>query len=260
MCLLVLAWRMHPRYRLVVAANRDEFHDRPAAPLAWWSEDDRMLAGRDLRAGGTWMGVARSGRFGAVTNYRELDAPPAADAPSRGQLVPGFLATAEEPGRFLGRLNGSAATYAGFNLLVGDARSLHYLSNRDSLGPRELEPGLYGLSNHRLDTPWPKLVRTRERFAALLARDAPGPDAFFDLLADREPAAGEVLPDSGLPPEWERAMSAPFVVNERYGTRCSTVLLVDHDGGTAALERRFDSAGRQTGATRFDFAGVVARG
>ena len=259
MCLLVLAWRSHPRYRLVVAANRDEFHDRPAAPLAWWSEDGRTLAGRDLRAGGTWMGVTRSGRFGAVTNYRELDTPPAADAPSRGRLVPEFLATAEEPGAFLGRLNGSAATYAGFNLLVGDSRALHYLSNRDSSGPRELEPGIYGLSNHRLDTPWPKLVKTRERFADLLARATPGPDAFFDLLADREPATGEALPESGLPPEWERALSAPFVVNERYGTRCSTVLLVEQDGGTVALERRFDSAGRQSGATRLDFAGSHPR-
>ena len=260
MCLLVLAWRSHPRYRLVVAANRDEFHDRPAAPLAWWSEDGRTLAGRDLRAGGTWLGVTRSGRFGAVTNYRELDAPPAADAPSRGRLVPEFLAAAAPPRVYLDGLNGSAAAYAGFNLLVGDPHSLHYLSNRDGLGPRELEPGIYGLSNHRLDTPWPKLVRTRERFAGLLAHDAPGPDAFFDLLADREPATGEALPESGLPPEWERALSAPFVVNERYGTRCSTVLLVDQEGGTVALERRFDSSGRQTGATRLDFADGPARG
>jgi uncharacterized protein with NRDE domain len=173
--------------------------------------------------------------------------------------VPEFLATADEPRVFLGRLNGSAADYAGFNLLVGDSRALHYLSNRDDSGPRELEPGVYGLSNHRLDTPWPKLVRTRARFTNLLAHDDPGPGAFFDLLADREPATGEALPDSGLPPEWERAVSAPFVVNERYGTRCTTVLLVDHHGGTVALERRFDATGRQTGATRLAFAGSLAR-
>ena len=255
MCLLVLAWMTHPRYRLVVAANRDEFHDRPAAPLAWWSEDGRVLAGRDLRAGGTWMGVTRAGRFGVVTNFRELEAPPVADAPSRGRLVPEFLAGADQPAAFVDRLNGAAARFAGFNLLVGDARELHYVSNRDSGGPRALEPGLYGLSNHQLDTPWPKLVKTRERFAAALEQRDLEAGALFELLDDREPAAGDSMPDSGLPPEWERALSAPFVLNERYGTRCSTVVLAGHDGHTIAAERRFDSAGRQSGATRLEFGG-----
>jgi uncharacterized protein with NRDE domain len=254
MCLLVLAWMTHPRYRLVAAANRDEFHDRSAAPLAWWNDDGRVLAGRDLRAGGTWMGVTRAGRFGVVTNFRELEAPPGTDAPSRGRLVPEFLAGIDPPGAFVDRLNGSAGRFAGFNLLVGDARELHYVSNRDSAGPRALEPGLYGLSNHRLDTPWPKLVKTRERFAAALEQRELEAGAFFELLDDREPAASDSLPDSGLPPDWERALSAPFVLNERYGTRCSTVVLAGHDGRTITAERRFDAAGRQTGATRFEFA------
>lgn len=254
MCLLVFAWMNHPRYRLVVAANRDEFHDRPAAPLGWWTGDNRMLAGRDLRAGGTWIGVTRSGRFGAVTNFRGAEGLPVGDAPSRGGLVPDYLAGEATPGGYLEKLNGAATAFAGFNLLAGDLESLHYLSNRDSAGPRRLEPGTYGLGNHALDTPWPRLVRARERFEDALAADRPGVGEFFELLADREPATGAAFPGSGLPPDLESAMSAPFVLHERYGTRCSTVLLAGHDGRTVAAERRFDDAGNLTGATRLEFA------
>jgi uncharacterized protein with NRDE domain len=253
MCLLVFAWMNHPRYRLVVAANRDEFHDRAAAPLGWWTGNERMLAGRDLRAGGTWIGVTRSGRFGAVTNFRGAEAPPVADAPSRGGLVPEYLAGEATPGGFLERLNGAATTYAGFNLLAGDLESLYYLSNRDAASPRRLEPGIYGLSNHTLDTPWPRLVRARGRFDDALAGGEPGLDELFEILADREPATDATLPGSGRPPEMERAMSAPFVLHERYGTRCSTALLAGRDGRTVAAERRFDAAGNLTGATRLEF-------
>ena len=254
MCLIVFAWMNHPRYRLVVAANRDEFHDRPAAPLGWWAADNRMLAGRDLRAGGTWIGVTRDGRFGAVTNFRGIDGPTAADAPSRGGLVPDYLAGESTPGEFLEKLNGAATRYAGFNLLAGDRESLHYLSNRESAGPRRLEPGTYGLGNHALDTPWPRLVRARERFEEALATDMRGADELFDLLSDHEPATVAASPGSSLPADLERAMSAPFVLHARYGTRCSTVLLAGHDGRTVAAERRFDDAGNLTGATRVEFA------
>ena len=260
MCLLVLAWMKHPRYRLVVAANRDEFHDRPAASLGWWNDDARVLAGRDLRAGGTWMGVTRAGRFGVVTNFRDLEQPPSADSPSRGGLVPDFLASDAPPGRFLDRLNGTAARFAGFNLLIGGRRSLHYFSNREGAVPRALEPGVYGLSNHLLDSPWPKLLKTRRRFAE--AMDGAEIDAavLFGLLGDRERANGESLPDTGLAPDWERALSSPFVVHERYGTRCSTVLLAGHDDRTVVLERRFDASGRETGATRIEFVADEDRG
>ena len=254
MCLLVLAWMSHPRYRLVVAANRDEFHDRAAAPLAWWGDGVPMLAGRDLAAGGTWLGVTRSGRFGAVTNFRDLSHVPAPEAPSRGTLVPGFLAQDAEPAEFMQRLRDRAAGYAGFNLVAGGPRSLCYFSNRGNAPPRELEPGIYGLSNHELDAPWPKLERARARFAAGLGNVEPDVAALFDLLADREPADDGALPDTGLPPEMERAMSSPFVLHSRYGTRCSTVLLLGHDGCTFAAERRFDAAGRLTGASRVEFA------
>jgi uncharacterized protein with NRDE domain len=254
MCLLVFAWMNHPRYRLVVAANRDEFHDRPAAPLGWWTGSPGMVAGRDLRAGGTWLGVTRSGRFGAVTNVRGVETPPVAEAPSRGGLVPDYLAGDSTPGSFLEKLHDAATTFAGFNLLAGDRESLHYFSNRDSTGPRRLEPGSYGLGNHALDTPWPRLLRARERFEDALAADQPGVDELFGLLADREPASVATMRGSGLPADLERAMSAPFVLHERYGTRCSTVLLAGHDGRTVAAERRYDDAGNLTGATRLELA------
>jgi uncharacterized protein with NRDE domain len=241
----------------VVAGNRDEFHDRPTAALGWWSDAPDVLGGRDLRAGGTWLALARSGRFGLVTNFRDANgAPP--EAPSRGQLVPGYLRGEPSAAGFLAALQPGSRAYAGFNLLLGDAHALHYCCNVGEQGPRELPPGIYGLSNHRLDEPWPKLVRTRERFAAALTQADPNPAELFDLLADDAPSAYESPPDRGLPPDLERALSAPFVRHERYGTRCSTVVLVEHGGRTIVLERRFDATGAQTGATHLEFGGAAA--
>jgi len=252
MCLLVLAWKSHPRYRLILAGNRDEFHDRPAAPLNWWQDDPRILGGRDLKAGGTWLGVARSGRFGIVTNYRDLMAP-VEGAPSRGGLVPRFLTGATSPKEFLDDLRGAAMRYSGFNLLVGGSRALYYFSNRGAKAPTALAPGVYGLSNHLLDTPWPKLTRTRERFSALLSEPEIQSEEIFAMLADREQAPIDNLPSTGLPADWERVVSAPFIVNERYGTRCSSLLLVERTGRTVLHERRFDAAGVQSGTSRFEF-------
>ncbi|HKE93771.1 MAG TPA: NRDE family protein [Povalibacter sp.] len=252
MCLLVLAWKSHPRYRLVLAGNRDEFHDRAAAPLNWWQDDPRILGGRDLKASGTWLGVARSGRFGVVTNYRDLQAP-VDNAPSRGGLVPRFLTGATSPKEFLDDLRGAALRYSGFNLLVGGTRALYYFSNRGPKAPTALAPGVYGLSNHLLDTPWPKLARTRERFAALLAEPEIQSEDVFAMLGDREQAPIDNLPSTGLPADWERVVSSPFIVNERYGTRCSSLLLVERNGRTVLHERRFDAAGVQSGTSRFEF-------
>jgi uncharacterized protein with NRDE domain len=252
MCLLVIAWKAHARYRLILAGNRDEFHERPATPLGWWQDDPRILGGRDLKAGGTWLGVARSGRFSVVTNYRDLQAP-IEGAPSRGGLVPRFLTGATSPKEFLDDLRGAAPRYSGFNLLVGGTRALYYFSNRGQSAPTALAPGVYGLSNHLLDTPWPKLTRTRERFAKLLAEPDVAAEDLFAMLADREPASDAQLPSTGLPADWERTVSAAFIVNERYGTRCSSVLLVERNGRTILLERRFDPVGVQTGTSRFEF-------
>lgn len=252
MCLLVIAWKNHPRYRLILAGNRDEFHDRPAAPLNWWQDDARILAPRDLKANGTWLGVARSGRFGVVTNFRDLQAP-AEYSPSRGTLVPRFLTGATSPKEFLDDLRGAAPRYSGFNLLVGGPRALYYFSNRGTPVPQSLKPGTYGVSNHLLDTPWPKLARTRARFNELLKQPDPAVDALFGMLADRTRTTDAELPHTGLPLEWERTVSSPFIVNDRYGTRCSTVLLVERNGRTVLHERRFDPEGVQTGVTRFEF-------
>jgi len=257
MCLLVVAWMSHPRYRLVVAGNRDEFHDRPAAPLGWWNDTPGVLAGRDLRTGGTWLGISRSGRFGCLTNFRDAVAPPI-DAPSRGALVTDYLLSGAEPAAHLDRLHGDAPRYAGFNLLLGNHRALHYYSNVGGEESRPLAPGIYGLSNHRLDEPWPKLVRSRERVAALLADDEPVAEALFEVLCDDSADPEGVRPDSDLPSDLERALTAAFVRHPRYGTRSSTVVLVSRDGPSVLYERRYDAGGTQTGATRIEFRDATA--
>jgi uncharacterized protein with NRDE domain len=251
LCLLVLAWQAHARYRLILAANRDEFHARPAAPLAPWRDPD-ILAGRDLAAGGTWLGVDRQRRFAVVTNFRELPAA-SSTAPSRGRLIPEFLAARASPQTFLSSLAPAAADYAGFNILVGDVDELWYASNRAPDFARRLAAGVYGLSNRLLDTPWPKLTRVRRRFEAWLgAAPLPPTRELLAMLADRTPSvAGEDAYPADLAPEWRQALSAPFVLHPVYGTRCSTVVLLAADGGLHMSERRYDAAGECSGETEF---------
>jgi uncharacterized protein with NRDE domain len=251
MCLLVLAWRVHPRYRLVVAANRDEFHARPAAALAPWADLASVVGGRDLQAGGAWFAVDESQRVGIVTNFREFGRQ-RHNAPSRGGLIPAYLSGARPPGEFLQALDSDAPGYAGFNLLLADRESLWYASNRADRFARELPPGIYGLSNEFLDTPWPKLVRVRSRFESLLrTTDSTVTEALaaklFAMLADRETAAPDAVPPGDLSPEWARKLSAPFVLDAAYGTRCSTVLTISGPGDLRISERRFDAQGAQTG-------------
>ncbi|HEY2276064.1 MAG TPA: NRDE family protein [Steroidobacteraceae bacterium] len=250
MCLLVLAWAAHPRYRLVVAANRDEYHERPAAPLAKWPGPPGILAGRDLRAAGTWLGLDPARRFGVVTNFRELQgARPA--APSRGGLIPQYLGGAQGARQFFAQLESVASEYSGFNLLLADAGSLWYGSNRAPEFARELPSGVYGLSNELLDTPWPKLTRVKARFQLWLADPGGTAAALFALLADRTQASDAPQPAGGLPGEWQRILSAPFVLNPTYGTRCSTVLLLEPGGGLLLAERRFNPAGEPAGESEF---------
>jgi uncharacterized protein with NRDE domain len=252
MCLLVFAWRSHPRYRLIFAGNRDEFHDRPAAPMQWWKDAPAILAGRDLKAGGTWLGLSRNGRFGVVTNYRDLQRP-VPGAPSRGELVSQWLNAAQAPLAFVQGLESNSRAYAGFNLLVADDEQMAYGANRAPEFARVLQPGIYGLSNHLLDTPWPKLTRTRARFERIVSHAEPTLAELEEMLADREPTADSQLPQTGLPPERERLLSAPFIVDPQYGTRCTTVVLVEHRGHVQVRERRFDPAGRMTGMEDFAF-------
>jgi uncharacterized protein with NRDE domain len=260
MCLLVLAWRSHPDFRLVLAGNRDEFHDRPAAAADWWADAPGVLAGRDLQAGGTWLGVARDGRWAVVTNYREPlveeDDPTDAAAASRGALVADYLRGSGTPAEHAREI--ALGAYRGFNLLLGDRDSLVYVSNRGR-GQEALPPGVYGLSNHLLDTPWPKLARTRARFRALLA-GKPEPQALLAMLADAAPAADGELPDTGVGTEWERLLSAPFIVSAAYGTRCSTALRLREDGEMEFMERRFDRGGASVGESvfRYSLTGATA--
>ena len=250
MCILFVAWRQSRAYPLVVAANRDEFHHRATAPLQWWQEAPRLAAGRDLEAGGTWLGVTRGGRFAALTNVRH---PAAGGAPrSRGHLVRDVLLEPTEVPGSLAEPARQRHAYGPFNLLALGAGGLYYLNNIDGEAPQALEPGVYGLSNAGLDTPWPKLTRGREAFASLVARDA-APKACFEMLYDSTPAADEELPNTGVGLDFERRLSALFVRGEGYGTRCSTVVRMAADGHAEIHERRFDAGARQTGETTLEF-------
>lgn len=251
MCLVVLAFGKHADYPLIVAGNRDEFHARPAAGADWWSDRDGVLGGRDLLAGGTWLALDRRGRFAAVTNYHDAE-PRDPGLLSRGFLVTGFLESALPPLDYLATIDGDR--YAGFNLLVSDGASLAYLSNR-GVDPVELGHGIYGLANATLDAPWSKVVRSKNRLAALLETDSLDDEGLFRLLGDRERGPADEAHVNRLPFETAHAITAPFIVGQEYGTRCSTVVRAAGDGSWEFAERRFDSLGRMTGESRFSVAG-----
>lgn len=248
MCLILLAWRVHAHYPLVVAANRDEYHERRALPAGFWPDQGDILAGRDLDAGGSWLGITRSGRFAALTNFRDPDNR-LPNPPSRGRLVADFLSGDTSPADYCQALDAIAAKYNGFNLLCADRDTLYYCSNR-AVAPHALPPGVYGLSNHLLDSPWPKVVHGKTRLASAL--DAlPDTTPLFDLLGDDRPAAEQDMPRSGLSSEWERLLSAAFIRSPGYGTRCSTVLCRGADQRVLFHERRFAPDGTSTGDSRF---------
>lgn len=239
---------------MILAGNRDEFHDRPAQPAHWWPQPEGVLAGKDEQAGGSWLGVNRGGRFAVVTNYREPGVATSGRL-SRGELVVGFLASTAPVADWLDELAARKDEYGGFNLIVGDGEQAHYLTNRGDDG-RFLEPGIYGLSNHRLDTPWPKVVVARDTLRHCIEQGEVRRDELFDFLSDRTPAPDEELPSTGVPLEWERLLSSVFIVDPRYGTRASTVVLAGADGTTVFEERRFGPAGDGSGASRFEYATV----
>jgi len=245
MCLIYLAHRVDPFYRLVVAANRDEYHQRPSAPAAWWQDGSDILAGRDLQAGGTWLGITRGGRFAAITNYRD-PARHRADAASRGHLVSTFLAGDARALDYLAAVAHDGERYNGFSLLVHDGAALAFYSNRGG-DPEIVAPGVHGLSNHLLDEPWPKVEEGKLDLLGMLARGAPTPARLLGLLDRREPAVHGALADTGVEPLRERALSSRFILGSQYGTRCSTVIMVDADGEVLFRERSFDAAGEPRG-------------
>lgn len=249
MCLILVAFQVDASLPLLVAGNRDEFHARPSRAADWWPDDRQVLGGRDLQAGGTWLAVHRSGRFAAVTNYRDA-APSRAGKRSRGHLVAEFLQGCATPLQYLESIDGDR--YGGFNLLVSDGRSLAHYCNRDGVA-RELPAGVYGLSNATLDTPWEKVERSKHILHTLLTDNAANETALLRLLADRNKGPSSEVKSNRLPFATAHAITAPFIVMPDYGTRCSTVVMADQQGRWSLLERRFSPSGDKTGESRFSF-------
>lgn len=250
MCLAVVALDAHPDYALVVAANRDEWHERPTAPAAWWPEG--LLAGRDLVAGGTWLGVARDGRFAFLTNLRD-PARHDPSAPSRGALVPDVVADAAPVVDALARVRADTLRHNGYNLVAGDPTGLASTSNRYE-GVRVLAPGVHGVSNGPIDDAWPKTRRMMDAMARWIAGGDRGIASLLAALADRTQAPDSELPSTGVSLERERLLSAVFIRDARYGTRCSTVLVIGRDGVATFVERSFAPDGRVTGEVTERFA------
>ncbi len=236
MCLILFAYRLHPDYPLILAANRDEFHSRPTSPLALHGPDKELLSGRDLEGGGTWLAASRHGRIAALTNFRELERH-APGAPSRGMLVSASALSREPLEACLQALLARSAEYAGYNFIAGDRAGLFYCSNRGA-PVRRLAPGLYGLSNHLLDTAWPKVTRGKNTFREALARTGgPDPESMFGLLRDAHLPPDAELPDTGVGPAWERILAPIFIQGPVYGTRSSSVVLLDRRGLLRFFER-----------------------
>jgi len=242
-CLLILALDQSPKYPLVVIANRDEDHQRPSAPADHWLDQPRVIGGRDLIHNGTWLAIDRSGRFGAVTNFREGSS---TERPrSRGDLVAEYLRAKQPAEVFCGSVHQRHNEYAGFNLIVGEiGKPFCYHSNRSSA--QQLTQGIFGISNGNLDNEWPKVVHGKTQLRAWLESECQ-PDGLFEILADRVDTGA---PDSAA----TEPLSAAFIVDTTYGTRASTCILVDASGHARFEERRFDPQGQTVGSSSFEFA------
>lgn len=248
MCLIAFAWKVHPRWRLLLVGNRDEFHDRPSAALARWDDDTGIVGGRDLEAGGTWMGVTGDNRVAVVTNVRNP-----ADAQtglSRGLLAVGYLAGQEDAAAHARALQSEASRYRPFNLLTFDSQNAFYLGNRPEARMQPIPAGVHGLSNADFNAPWPKTQAITSRLREWIdGADEGDFEALFEMLADDTPWPDDVLPDTGVGVELERTLSSAFIRGERYGTRASTIVAVDYDGATIVVERRFGPHGVALGET-----------
>lgn len=254
MCLIVFAWDVHPKYKLILAANRDEFYDRPSAPAAFWKEHPQLLGGRDLQAGGSWMTVSRTGQFAAVTNYRDLRNLKEG-ATSRGEIPTQFSLGSESPGTYLERLNATAEQYNGFNVLVGNMSSMAHYSNYERQ-VNALRPGIYGLSNSLLDTGWPKVERAKLKFGKAINQGFQH-EELLDMMCDHTVAEDAHLPDTGIPYELEKALSAMCIRTENYGTCCTTVITLARNGKIAFSERSYP-VGNRVGTT-VDYEFMIER-
>ncbi len=238
MCLIFLSINNHPNYKLIFAGNRDEFYNRKTAKAQYWEDYEHIVGGRDLEAGGTWLAMTKDGKIGMVTNYRDpQNMDPA--APSRGQLVTDFLISDKPADRYLQNVVNNGKRYNGYNLIVGHADELWYHSNYKK-GFEKLSSGFFGLSNHLLDTPWPKVLRGKEKMKPVLSLATIDPEMLFEVLYDDKIAVDELLPSTGLSLERERALSSMFIKSEGYGSRCSTVILIDQEDRAIFAERVYD--------------------
>jgi uncharacterized protein with NRDE domain len=244
MCLILVGWHAHDRYACVIAANRDEFFARPASAAHWWRDEPLILAGRDAQGGGTWLGITRQGRWAALTNYRQPGAQ-RGDAPSRGEIVTNLLRTGGGIEAGLETLRANGARYNGFNVLFSDRSRLAVYESTSGRG-EELRAGIYGLSNHLLDTPWPKVQQAKSRLSEGLAR-LPDTSRLLALLRDSAPADDTGLPRTGLSLPWERMLSSAFIRAPGYGTRCSTIITITHDGDVRFTEWTWDQQGEMAG-------------
>jgi len=252
MCLILFSYKAHPLYPLILAANRDEFYERPTAQASFQKETPDMLAGRDLKDGGTWLGMTKTGRIAALTNFRDIGNLKS-DAPSRGELVSGFLCGNENPVEYIQNIRRVSDRYNGFNLILGDESGLFYFSNDDHLF-REISPGIHGLSNHLLDTPWPKVEHGRKLLDSMISEtENPLPDEIFHMLADISRPNDKHLPDTGIGLEWERLLSSIFIQSEIYGTRSSSVIFVDRENNVTFIERTFISGPGEYKTVKFSF-------
>lgn len=246
MCLIALAYRAHPEFELVIAANRDEYHARPTAPAGIWDDAPEVFGGRDLSQGGSWLALSRRGRLACVTNVRRMAVPDPA-APSRGALVSGFVRGNQTARAFSDGVRDRAMAFAGFNLLLWDGADLRYLNNHPRFVSREVPPGVHVVSNADLDTPWPKTEKLRHAMAAWVAAKEEDEAPLLAALADPTPAADADLPDTGVGLELERLLSPAFIASPAYGTRCTTIVTLRRDGSARFTEWRFDPSGRPSG-------------
>ncbi len=251
MCLLLISNNTNPEYPLVVAANRDEFYQRPTEKARFWKDYPQLLAGKDAEAGGTWLGITRSGRFAAITNYRDMRSIKR-NAPTRGLLTLNFLKSNVSAFEYGSSLSEKSGQYNGYNLLFSDMENLFYFSNQ-TRDLKKLSSGVYGLSNHLLDTPWPKVVRSKETFLDAVAKDKISEQELFGILSDNREAPEDQLPDTGLSRELEKAVSPVFIKSEKYGTRSSTVILVNSVNEVLFVERSLDAESGKWIELRFNF-------
>lgn len=241
MCLISLAFKVHPRYPLILIANRDEVYKRPARKAQFWVEEGypNILAGKDMEAGGTWLGVHKDGKWGALTNYRNFEHIKA-HAPSRGELVLDFLKQEVSSQEYLEKIRKGGGEYNGFNLLLGDKEEIFHYSNISGV-VTQVAPGIHGLSNALLNTSWPKSQRANRGLEAVLKEEKVSIDGLFEILNDSTQAEEGQLPNTGLPLDMEKAVSSVFIKSENYGTRCSTLFLVKQDGRKEFYERTYDN-------------------